>query len=399
MPVGGGDDDVDSSDDTNHRLFDFAGCATSGGPTGPTVRTTTAQAGDAPAAATLGTDSPELLCLCGKPAPHIAGKRDASVYSAWRQFTCIERELPQDLRPYVASIGRSGCVMKPGALAQVAKKDARLAWLRTTAGIENEGHLKLFSECLMSKGRKKRTAEGAGACGNGAKRRSDASEPASSGAHAQGVAERKPEAEAAAQPPVAAGLANPVAEKVQKGRCSKKHATLLPCHVCCAGDPANECVFVAAYGAPIPIRRPEACSREVCDACWTTIVTLRCAAPHPVTCCARATARTGLQVVLPDVWPPNLRAVPEPLPEPCCRRMCWRRRYRFCLGSVAYVLSDASALCSDEHEKGTFDRAKTHPAFARHMRIGTSCHTDGRGVKSLIEARAANLTRTCVHIS
>ena len=83
MPVGGGDDDVDSSDDTNNRLFDFVVCATSGGPTGPTVRNTTAQAGDAPAAATLGTDSPEVLCLCGKPAPHVAGKLDNSLYAAW----------------------------------------------------------------------------------------------------------------------------------------------------------------------------------------------------------------------------------------------------------------------------------------------------------------------------
>ena len=140
MPVGGGDDEVDSSDDTNNRVFDVVFGASSGGPTGPTVRNTTAQGGDAPAAATLGTDSPEMLCLCGKPAPHIAGKYDASVYAAWRQFTCVERELPQDLRPYVATIGRSGCVMKPGTLAQVAKKDARLAWLRTTAGIENEEH-------------------------------------------------------------------------------------------------------------------------------------------------------------------------------------------------------------------------------------------------------------------
>jgi hypothetical protein len=32
----------------------------------------------------------------------------------------------------------------------VAKKDARLAWLRTTAGIENEEHLKLFCEILSS---------------------------------------------------------------------------------------------------------------------------------------------------------------------------------------------------------------------------------------------------------
>jgi hypothetical protein len=151
--------------------------------------------------------------------------------------------LPQDLRPYVATIGRSGCVMRPGALALVAKKDARLAWLRTTAGIENEEHLKLFCEILMSQGRKKRTAEGAGACGNGAKRRSDGAEPASSGAPAPGEAERKPEAVAAAQPAVAAGSANSVAEKVQKGRCGKKHATLLPCHVCCVGDSPNECVF------------------------------------------------------------------------------------------------------------------------------------------------------------
>ena len=181
MPVGGGDDEVDSSDDSNNRLFDFMVGASSGGPTGPTVGNTTAQGGDAPAAATVGTDSPEVLCLCGKPAPHIAGKLDATVYAAWRQFTCAERELPQGLRPYVATIGRSGCVMKPGALAQVAKKDARLAWLRITAGIENEEHLKLFCEYLMSKGRKKRTAEGAGACGNGAKRRSDAAEPLGGG--------------------------------------------------------------------------------------------------------------------------------------------------------------------------------------------------------------------------
>jgi hypothetical protein len=284
----------------------------------------------------------------------------------------------------------------------------------------------------MSQGRKKRTAEGAGACGNGAKRRSDGAEPASSGAPAPGEAEREPEAEAAAQPAVAAGSANSVAQKVQKGRCGKKHATLLPCHVCCVGDSPNECVFkgrrdeetgklatcasmaasnpqpatrvtdeeaarrivrcvgealllqlegmlraVEVHGAPIRIRRPEARSREVCDACWTTIVTLRFVAPHPVTCCARATARTGLQVVLPDVRPPNLPAVSERRPEPCCRRMCRRCRYRFCLRSVAYVLSDASALCSDEHEKGTFDRAKTHAAFA-----GAAGRREGTGILS-----------------
>jgi hypothetical protein len=432
MPVGGGDDEVDSSDDSNDRIFDFTVAASSGGPTGPTVRNKTAQGGDAPAAATLGTDSPEVVCLCGKPAPHVAGKLDKGVYTAWRQFTCAERELPQDLRPYVATIGRSGCVMRPGALALVAKKDARLAWLRTTAGIENEEHLKLFCEILMSQGRKKRTAEGAGACGNGAKRRSDGAEPASSGAPAPGEAEREPEAEAAAQPAVAAGSANSVAQKVQKGRCGKKHATLLPCHVCCVGDSPNECVFkgrrdeetgklakcasmaasnpqpatrvtdeeaarrivrcvgealllqlegmlraVEVHGAPIRIRRPEARSREVCDACWTTIVTLRFVASHPVTFCARATARTGLQVVLPDVRPPNLPAVSERRPEPCCRRMCRRCRYRFCLRSVAYVLSDASALCSDEHEKGTFDRAKTHAAFA-----GAAGRREGTGILS-----------------
>ena len=87
MPVGGGDDEVDSSDDSNDRIFDFTVAASSGGPTGPTVRNKTAQGGDAPAAATLGTDSPEVVCLCGKPASHVAGKLDKGVYTAWRQFT------------------------------------------------------------------------------------------------------------------------------------------------------------------------------------------------------------------------------------------------------------------------------------------------------------------------
>ena len=30
---------------------------------------------------------------------------------------------------------------------------------------------------------------------------------------------------------------------MQKARCSKKHATLLLSHLCCAGDSANGCVF------------------------------------------------------------------------------------------------------------------------------------------------------------
>jgi len=75
MPSGGGDDEGDSSDDNNNRLFDFVVRSTS-------TPHTTAQAGDAPAGATLGTDAPEVLCLCGKPAPHIAGKPDATVYAA-----------------------------------------------------------------------------------------------------------------------------------------------------------------------------------------------------------------------------------------------------------------------------------------------------------------------------
>ena len=88
MPVGGGDDEVDSSDDSNDRIFDFTVAASSGGPTGPTVPNKTAQGGDAPAAETLGTDSPEVVCLCGKPAPHVAGKLDKGAYTAGRQFTC-----------------------------------------------------------------------------------------------------------------------------------------------------------------------------------------------------------------------------------------------------------------------------------------------------------------------
>ena len=120
--------------------------------------------------------------------------------------------------------------MKPGALAKVAEKDARLAWLLTTAGIENKDHLQLFYEFVTNKGLGKRTAEGAGACGKGPKRRSGAAEPESSGAGAPGFAELKAEGEAAAQPPVAAALADPVAEQSAEGPLQQEtcHAPAVP---------------------------------------------------------------------------------------------------------------------------------------------------------------------------